>query len=601
MKQLELLSGAKTAAIGIEAIKHGADAVYIGAERFGARAAAGNSLEDIKKLIDFAHLFHARVYVTINTILKDNELKEVRELIYKLYDLGADAILVQDMAILQMDIPPIALHASTQCDNCTPEKIKFLEDAGFSQVVLARECGIEQIREIRKRTNVKLEAFIHGALCVSYSGRCYASQFLNGRSANRGECSQICRLPFDLQDSYGHSYGVKHWLSLKDLNLSDRIEELAKNGISSFKIEGRLKDSDYVKNTTGFYNNLLNEIIARNPEYCRSSDGEVRLRFSPDLSRSFNRGFTEYFYNGRISGIDSSSTPKSIGKKIGVVTKVLSDKAFSFNGYDTINKQDGLCYFDNKNQFQGLKVNKVENSVIYSASPVSGISSGSILYRNSDAAFLKLLDRETASRRVGIHIRLNDEYIHASDGKIEINIKTHIGNDKALTDQKDNIIRQLSKLGDSIYEAKSVSAETSKFYPSSYLSTLRRELVKRMDQARLDSHPKEERLPAKQGLTYISKKLDYTANVYNKAAEEFYHNCGVESIQPAFEQNENGNKTLMWCRHCLKFMVGLCPKFPNPDNSNDKSKGVPTFLISNKHILRLRFDCKNCEMLLEKE
>lgn len=601
MKRLELLSGAKNAAIGIEAIKHGADAVYIGAERFGARAAAGNSLEDIKTLIDFAHLFHARVYVTINTILKDTELKEVRELICKLYDLGTDAILVQDMAILQMDIPPIALHASTQCDNCTPEKIKFLENAGFSQVVLARECGIEQIREIRKRTNVKLEAFIHGALCVSYSGRCYASQFLNGRSANRGECSQICRLPFDLQDSYGHSYGIRHWLSLKDLNLSARIEELAKNGISSFKIEGRLKDSDYVKNTTAFYNNLLNKIIARNPEYCRSSDGEVRLKFSPDLSRSFNRGFTEYFYNGRTSGIDSSSTPKSIGKKIGVVTKVLSDNTFSFKGNETINKQDGLCYFDNKNMFQGLKVNKVENSVVYSASPVYGITSGSILYRNSDAEFLKLLDRETANRRIGISIRLDDEYIHASDGETGICIKTDIGHEKALTDQNDNIIRQLSKLGDSIYEAKSIAAETSIFYPSSYLSKLRRELVKQMNQARLDTHPKEKRLPAKQGLTYIHKNLDYTANVYNKAAEEFYRNCGVESIQPAFEQEENGNETLMWCRHCLKFMVGLCPKFPNKESCDNKGKGVPAFLIGDKHILRLRYDCKNCEMLVEKE
>lgn len=599
MKQLELLSGAKNALIGIEAVKHGADAVYIGADKFGARAAAGNPLDDIKTLVDYAHLFHARVYVTVNTILKDSELAEARDLICRLYEIGTDAVLVQDMAVLEMDIPPIALHASTQCDNCTPEKVKFLEDAGFSQVVLARECGIETIREIRKRTNVKLEAFVHGALCVSYSGRCYASYALSGRSANRGECSQICRLPFDMQDAYGHSYGTRHWLSLKDLNLSARIGEMAEAGISSFKIEGRLKEADYVKNTTAYYNNILNAFIAEHPGFCRASDGETRLKFTPDLSRSFNRGFCEYFYNGRNGGISSHLTPKSIGKEIGRAGEIISDKVFSVNGSESINKQDGLCYFDKNGGFHGVKVNRCENKVVHAASPAVALYQDCRIFRNSDADFLKTLSKESAERKIKLKIYFDGKTLECSDGKCNASLPANIEYQKASIDQKDKLAAQLSKLGDSIYEAAEVNiADNTGFVPFSIIGPLRREMIAKMDEARRQNMQREFRKKPKDGIRFTAPELDYTANVSNRLAGKFYKERGVSRIDPAFEISGDKSDTLMWCKHCLRFAVGKCPKHDNPSPiaKNRGELGDPAFLISKNDILRLSFDCQNCQM-----
>ena len=548
MKQLELLSGAKNALIGIEAVKHGADAVYIGADKFGARAAAGNPLDDIKTLVDYAHLFHARVYVTVNTILKDSELAEARDLICRLYEIGTDAVLVQDMAVLEMDIPPIALHASTQCDNCTPEKVKFLEDAGFSQVVLARECGIETIREIRKRTNVKLEAFVHGALCVSYSGRCYASYALSGRSANRGECSQICRLPFDMQDAYGHSYGTRHWLSLKDLNLSARIGEMAEAGISSFKIEG---------------------------------------------------SFCEYFYNGRNGGISSHLTPKSIGKEIGRAGEIISDKVFSVNGSESINKQDGLCYFDKNGGFHGVKVNRCDNKVVHAASPAVALYQDCRIFRNSDAEFLKTLSKESAERKIKLKIYFDGKTLECSDGKCNASLPANIEYQKASIDQKDKLAAQLSKLGDSIYEAAEVNiADNTGFVPFSIIGPLRREMIAKMDEARRQNMQREFRKKSKDGIRFTAPELDYTANVSNRLAGKFYKERGVFRIDPAFEISGDKSDTLMWCKHCLRFAVGKCPKHDNPSPiaKNHGELGDPAFLISKNDILRLSFDCQNCQM-----
>lgn len=602
MTELELLSGARTAAIGMEAVKHGADAVYIGAEKFGARAAAGNSLADIGELIRFAHLFHARVYVTINTILMESELGEARDLICRLYEAGADAILVQDMGILEMDLPPIELHASTQTDNCTPEKVRFLQDAGFSQVVLARECSLADIKAIRAATDVRLEAFVHGALCVSRSGLCYASQAVCSRSANRGECAQICRLEFDMQDGEGHSYGRRHWLSLKDLNLSDHIGEMAASGITSFKIEGRLKDAAYVKNITAYYSRRLNEFIAANPGYRRASDGEVSLAFEPDPRRSFNRGFTTYFFGGKGGQVMSPLTPKSLGMPVGRVIRTVDDRTLEARLDFPVNKQDGLCGFSRSGELIGFKANRAEGGKIFAASAVSGIQDGSALYRNFDAEFADKLSKESAKRTIGISLRLGGGKLSASDGENEVSVGIDFNPPPSEKDQAENIRRQLSKLGGSIYEARSIEIEDAGlFYPSSLLSQLRRSVCAALDEARIASMPRGMRRSAKPE-TPCPSRLGYEANVSNSLAEKFYRDRGAEEIDKAFELKPDDGAALMRCSHCLRYAVGACRRYKNPDPVAKKNPacGDPMFLISKNLIFRLGYDCARCLMTVSR-
>ncbi|HQI88238.1 MAG TPA: peptidase U32 family protein, partial [Tenuifilum sp.] len=400
MTELELLAPAKDLETGIAAITHGADAVYIAAHKFGAREKAGNPIEDIAELCHFAHAYHARVYVTVNTIIFDSELKEVQELINQIYNAGADAIIIQDFAILAMDIPPIAIHASTQMHNTDPNHINFLEKNGVSRIVLPRELNLGEISNIRSKTKAELEFFIHGALCVSYSGQCYMSYSLSGRSANRGACAQPCRLAYDLVDEMGNVLVEnKHLLSLKDINLSSHLADLIRAGITSFKIEGRLKDITYVKNITAHYSNLLNNFIGLNQQYKRASSGKCTYTFTPDPERTFNRGFTTHFINSRKPNQASLNTPKSVGKRIGMVDRIYRNY-FCINSAETIHNGDGLCFFNSQNQLVGFRVNKVDGDKVFPNQMPTDLTIETTIYRNEDFELEQTLNRKSAERKV---------------------------------------------------------------------------------------------------------------------------------------------------------------------------------------------------------
>jgi len=611
---IELLSPAKNADIGIEAILHGADAVYIGASEFGARHAAGNSIEDIERLVNFAHIYRAKVYVTVNTIIKEDELKRVEHLITKLYNIGVDALIIQDLAILKLNIPPIALHASTQMHNTTPQKVKFLEDIGFSQVVLARECTKDDIVAIRKATSVRLEAFIHGALCVSYSGRCYASAALTGRSANRGECAQICRLPFFLQDAHGHNLGSRHYLSLKDMDHSEDIEEMIASGITSFKIEGRLKDVDYVKNITAYYRGIIDEVLKRHKDWERSSDGVTELTFTPNKFKSFFRGGTKYFYGGRNlpGGLDSENTiysintPKSIGEFIGTVNYI-SGKKINVESFCEIHNGDGFCFFDEKNNFFGFRVNKVEKKLeakniwIVETLDTIPIKNGCKLYRNYDIQFQSILEKPTATRRIPIIFELKNNILSISDGvnSASINIKTD--NSLANKDQTENIKSALNKLGDTPYIVSEIKIDTKLFFPLGILSASRREIVEKLTQLRCQRalDEREKFIIKNSAAQFPFKKADYTENISNSLAKAFYAEHGVEKIEEAFEiLQPQTSVPLMYCKHCIRYAIGACKK---EGTKLSKEIAEPLHLIYKNYYLRLEFDCKSCQMKVYKE
>ncbi len=602
MKAIELLSPAKTADIGIEAILHGADAVYIGASDFGARKAAGNSLEDISRLVNFAHIYNAKVYVTVNTIVKESEIDNVQKLISNLYNVGIDALIVQDFGILKMDIPPIALHASTQMHNTTPEKVKFLEDIGFSQVVLARECTKNEIENISKNTNVKLEAFVHGALCVSYSGRCYASETLCGRSANRGECAQICRLPFQLQDAQGHNLGTKHWLSLKDLDHSDDIEEMISIGVTSFKIEGRLKDADYVKNITSYYNNLINKAISKHSDWKRASDGKCEANFTPNKYKTFFRGGTNYFYNGRNDSIYSPYTPKSIGEYIGKVSAIRG-KTIEISTETELHNGDGLCFFDQNNQFYGFRINIATNKIFQNGKHVCCVCEtfehvsviiGCDIYRNYDIKFSALLDKPTSKRKIDISFKFEDTTLVVSDGNISIKKTIDIEKQIAKKNQNDNIKAQLSKLGDTPYSAVSIMVDTPWFFPMSAVAEVRRTALSELTERRVVNALEKRNLFKLSGKDkkFPIDRADYTENIANHLAREFYNEHGVCQTAEAFEVSKPSDIVpVMYCRHCIRYMIGACKK-----NNGTQNFDEPLYLIHKNYYLRLEFDCKNCIM-----
>lgn len=599
--RIELLAPARNADIGIEAIRHGADAVYIGAPRFGARQSAGNPIEDIERLVRYAHLFHARVYVTINTIIREDELADVEKLIHELYAIKVDAILVQDMAVFEMNLPPIAIHASTQMDNRTIEKVRFLHDIGCAQVVLARECSIDDIKAIHADTDVKLEAFVHGALCVSYSGQCYASEALMGRSANRGECAQICRLPFDLQDNEGHSLGIRHWLSLKDMNQSDHIEEMLDAGVVSFKIEGRLKDAEYVKNVTAYYRAKIDKVLLQRSEYTRLSDGESVVAFTPNIEKSFHRGSTSYFFNGRGEEIYSPYTPKSTGELIGTVIRCDS-RSITVKSKATLNNGDGFCFYQGNGTFMGFRANRIEGNTIHTSEPVS-IKPGTSLYRNLDMEFERMLARQTASRQIGISISLKGNTLTMSDGDNTATIEIGTELQKAQRPQADNIRNTLSKLGDTIYKATDIAIDTDWFFPASVLADHRRRCTALLDQKRLESHPKEKILPQKNCIPFVKDKLTYLANINNSKARAFHTRHGVTEMDNSYELGHQPDATLMFCRHCLRFALGTCHRHPNPNpirTSVAYNTNSPLFLISGNIYLKVEFDCKNCQMLISK-
>ena len=602
-RTIELLAPAKNLECGIEAIKHGADAVYIGAGRFGARQAAGNSVEDIAQLAGFAHFYGAKVYVTVNTILKDSELADAEKLIWQLYEAGADALLIQDMAVLRMKLPPIALHASTQCDVRSADKVRFLAGCGFTRVVLARELSLAEITEIHKACpDVELECFVHGALCVSYSGQCYASQYCFGRSANRGECAQFCRLKFDLADSDGNTLiAGKHLLSLRDMNRMAYLEELMDAGVCSFKIEGRLKDVQYVKNVTAAYSQAVEKVLVRRREFVRASSGHSVPHFTPDVSRSFNRGFTDYFLHGRTDDIYSFGTPKSIGEKMGPVKEV-GRGWIKVSGFKAFHNGDGICFFNRTGELEGYRVNRVEGNRVFlflEGADMPSLTAGTELYRNYDLEFEKVLSRESATRKIGVDILFEEipsgyQVTMTDEDGLSATASAEWKKENARTPQEDNIRTQLSKLGGTRFEASDmkIQVEGERFIPSSLLSDLRRSVSEKLESLRLDSYVRPA-VGASANPVYPVRKLTYLGNVMNAQARTFYQDHGVESVDDAFEKTTPDNGVIMYCRHCIKYAMGLCTKNPRRDMKVQE----PLWLVSQDgRRFRLRFDCSKCQM-----
>jgi putative protease len=604
-RKIELLSPAKNLECGIEAIKHGADAVYIGAPKFSARAAAGNSLDDIKQLVEFAHIYNARVYVAVNTILRDEELKETEKLIHELYNIGVDALIVQDMGITRLNLPPIPLHASTQMDNRTPERVKFLSEAGFRQVVLARELSLKEIAAIHEASpDTPLEVFVHGALCVSFSGQCYVSQHAFGRSANRGECAQFCRLSFSMVDADGKTIVQdKHLLSLKDMNQSERLEELLDAGATSLKIEGRLKDVAYVKNVTAAYRKRLDEIFERREEYVRASSGHSHVSFTPQLNKSFSRGFTNYFLDGRNADIYSFDTPKSLGEEMGRM-KEARGNYIVVAGLKAFNNGDGVCYLDEQGRLKGFRINRVENNKIF-PQEMPRIAPRTLLYRNFDQEFEKALSKPTADRKLNVDVELTENNfgltlsMRDEDG-VHVSITHECTLEDARTPQENNIRTQLGKLGNTPFEAvrTDVNLSGNRFIPSSLLADMRRRAVDKLLEARRTTYKREIAVWRQTSHRYTADTLTYLGNVMNSEAKRFYAGHGVKSIAPAFEKEPVAGATLMFCKHCLRYSMGWCVK-----RGQQKSPyHEPYYLISSDgKRYRLSFDCKNCQMLVNAE
>lgn len=597
-RHIELLAPAKNLQTGISAINHGADAVYIGAARFGARQAAGNSVEDIAKLVEYAHIFGVKVYVTLNTIIYDDEIAEAEKLITELYNVGVDALIVQDMGILRMNIPPIPLHASTQMDNRTAEKVKFLSDVGFPRVVLARELSLQQISEIHKANpDTELEVFVHGALCVSYSGQCYASQHCFARSANRGACAQFCRLPFDLVDADGKIIvKEKHLLSLKDMNRSGYLEEMLDAGVTSLKIEGRLKDESYVKNITAYYRARLDELFARRKEYARASQGRTYPQFVPSPEKSFSRGFTDYMLKNGKDDIASFDTPKSMGERMGRV-KFVSRNFFTFIGKD-FNNGDGACFIASNGKLCGFRINKVEGNRIFPQT-MPHIESGDELYRNYDCGFERELSRPDVPRRLVIDLVFaeNEDGFTLSatnDNGLQCVIEQPFKKEQARSPQKDNIITQLRKWGNTPFEVGNIAVEMDDnwFVPSSLLSDMRRTLCDKLLETCKERNRRADMPLNEKNVPFVAEKLDYKGNVSNRLAQSFYESHNVKELSPAFEVEPVDKATVMFCKHCIRQSMGWCSR-----NGARIPYAEPLYLVSaDGRRFRLAFDCKECQM-----
>lgn len=598
-RKIELLAPARDLECGIAAVDHGADAVYIGAPRFGARAAAANATDDIAALAEYAHLYNVRIYVALNTLLKEEELAEAEELIRELYRAGADALIIQDMGIMELDLPPIALHASTQTDNRTPEQVKFLAEAGLKQVVLARELSLSEIRRIHEATPVSLEVFVHGALCVSYSGQCYISRACFGRSANRGECAQCCRLPYTMLDADGRIIAKdKHLLSLKDLNRSEELERLLDAGVSSLKIEGRLKDVAYVKNVTAAYRRKLDAIFARRPEYARASSGIHRYTFTPQPDKSFNRGFTTYFLDGRAAGIHSFDTPKSWGEEMGRIKEIRGDH-FTVAGLKSFNNGDGVCFIDGQGQMQGFRINRVDGNKLY-PQEMPRLKPNAALYRNLDREFERTLSRRSADRKIRVSIRLAEQDTGFSltltdEDDNTVTLTLPYGKQQARTPQTGRIEEQLGKLGNTPFEAGRIDIAFTApwFLPASVQADLRRQAVEKLIEVRRNAYRREPATHRPTTHSYPQTALTWSGNVTNTKAAAFYHRHGVNRIDPALEQDAAEDAALMSCKHCLKYSMGWCAVRQNGCSPYRE----PFYLrMTDGKRFRLSFDCKNCQM-----
>ena len=628
MRTLELLAPAKNIECGIAAIDSGADAVYIGASHFGARAAAGNSLDDIARLCGYAHQFGAKVHVTVNTIIYDNEIDETMKLVRQLADAGVDALLVQDMGLLSLirkEQLPISLHASTQCDTRTAGKVRWLQGLGFERAVLARELSADEIAEIHKAVpDMELEVFVHGALCVSYSGVCYASQHCFGRSANRGECAQFCRLKFDLKDSAGRTieHG-RHLLSLKDMCQIDNLEKLADAGACAFKIEGRLKDAGYVKNVVSAYSQKLDEIIEKDPgKYCRESIGRVRYFFTPSLSKTFNRGYTTYFLNGRQPDIFSPDTPKALGEFVGHVKEIRRD-SFNVAGTASFANGDGLCFINKEHELEGFRVNRAVGNRLYPFKMPHDIKPGTGLYRNNDQNFEKILSGKTSERRIPIELTLgtteNGYYLEAAPSEAirerfealrdcTVRATAVFEHQEAKKPQHENIVRQLSKLGNTIFEAEEIKINQdtdSHFIPSSLLAELRRDAVNSLLVAMQKLSFYKVKANLLQGKSYpFRKQIDltwqpeyskypYLYNISNRQAVKFYEEQGAEGSLSAFEIQEPEKPLIMQCRHCLRYSLGYCVR---RGGKHPEWKEPLSLQLPDGRRFRLEFKCDECQM-----
>ncbi|MEW5903961.1 MAG: U32 family peptidase [Pseudomonadota bacterium] len=661
LSSLELLAPAKTVAIAREAISHGADAVYIGGPSFGARDKAGNAIADIAELVRYAHRFHAKVYVTLNTILHDAELAPARKLAQDCYDIGVDALIVQDMGLLQLDLPPIDLHASTQCDIRTPEKAKFLAEVGFSQLVLARELTMEEITAVRAAvpSDTVIEHFIHGALCVAYSGQCNISHAHTGRSANRGDCSQACRLPYTLEDEQGRVVAFeKHLLSVKDNNQSANLRALVKAGVRSFKIEGRYKDAPYVKNITGHYRRLLDEILESRHDLHAASSGSTKLFFTPDPDKTFHRGATDYFANGRQIDIGAFDAPSFVGLPLGSISKIGPDW-FEIETGETLANGDGLNYL-HKRETRGLRANTVKNmsnalnsrreqperkahgaerrdipsGVGEEASTAQrgdlaaqqasqsvwrvwpnekiaeliGLRVGLTINRNSDHAWELALSKKSAERKIGVHATLAETatgYTLTLRDEDDIEVSASADFDKQPAKQpegaEDAVRAQLARLGNTDFELEAADVLWSQpqFIPTSLLNTLRREAVERLEAARLAAYvPLPRKAAVQPPARYPEETLSFLANVYNSAARDFYAQHGVKLIAAAYEAHEEaGEVPLMITRHCIRYSLSLCPKqAKGVIGVQGQVRAAPMTLVNGSERLRLEFDCRKCEM-----
>ncbi|MBS2100515.1 peptidase U32 family protein [Carboxylicivirga linearis] len=605
-RHIELLSPAKNLECGLAAINNGADAVYIGGPGFGARKQAGNSLEDIEKLIKHAHLFNAKIYITLNTVLKDSEIEEANQLIHSLYKIGADAVIIQDMGLLETDLPPIPIHASTQTDNRTVEKVQFLEKAGFDQVVLARELSVNQIKNISSQTQVPLEYFIHGALCVCYSGQCYMSASINGRSANRGECAQPCRLKYSLKDKDGNLlYKDKHLLSLKDLNQTPNLEELIDAGITSFKIEGRLKSKDYVANVTAHYRKELDRIMAKRTDINKASSGNILTSFTPAPDKSFNRSFTEYFLHDRDDKVWSIDTPKALGEYIGKISKVGKD-FFTIDGSTRIANGDGLCFFDQYKNLVGVRVNTSNGNKIFS-NQTKGLKQGTDIYRNNDVAFQQAISKKESERKIALDLILEeteevlkltliDEDGISSSSFKELSEKEVAQNKERLASQTE---KQLSKLGNTPYVAQSIQMNHKYYWfvPAAILNELRRSAIENHTNLRLQSYQPKNIEFKKTDHPFIKTELDFKANITNQLAKQFYERHGVTQLDWGFEKQAiKNNVEVMTTKHCLLYMTNKCLKF-HPE----ARKYLPLTLFNKQDTYKLQFDCKACEMHIIKK
>lgn len=602
--KLELLSPAKNLDFGREAINHGADALYIGAPAYGARAAATNTLEDIEALVNYSHLYGSKVFVTVNTLLFDHEIEPAVKLIHQLYNIGVDALLIQDLGLLECDLPPIELHASTQCHNASVERIKFLEQVGFRRVVLARETSLEQMQEIRQATRLDLEAFVHGALCVSYSGQCYMSQYLNNRSGNRGCCSQPCRSTYDLYDGEGRLLlKEKHLLSLRDFNASQQLENMIAAGISSFKIEGRLKDLSYVKNITAYYRQLLDSMMEGHEKV---SSGSCTYTFSPDPDRTFNRGYTDYFLRER-QPMANFATQKSLGKLIGKVTAV-GRNSLTISGTEPLANGDGLCYYDADGRLQGFLVNGVQDRTV-TPNQIPDIKAGTTLWRNQDQQFEKQLQGKSAERKIGVEmlfsatpdgfaLRLTDE-----EGlSVTHSVAAEQQEARNSGGAESPIVKQLSKLGNTPFMATAIVDETQGryFLPAGTLNQLRREAVEQLVALRIAHHRPADSPRSDSGAPYPTPTLDYRANVINNKAETFYKHHGVKEIERGLEQTENyDGKALMTTKYCLRYELGCCLQGKNRGKAQLDIKPTTSLLLrNNDRRFRLDFDCRQCLMLI---